>query len=67
VQTATDFLFNPASIDPIIQRAKNGHGGISNFDLLLETTFYPGGTLQAKVVVLHIHSQEQGKSSQVQR
>jgi hypothetical protein len=67
VQTATDFLFNPASINPIIQRARTEKGGISNFDLLLETTFYPGGTLQAKVVVLHIHSQDQGKSLQAQR
>ncbi len=75
VETATDFLFNPASIDPIIERAKTRQGGISNFDLLgisnfdllLETTLYPGGTLQAKVVVLHVHSPGQGKLSQVRR
>ena len=54
VQSATDFLFNPDLMDSIIQQTgDNRH--LSNFDLLLQTTFYTGGNLRAKAVALHVH------------
>jgi hypothetical protein len=58
VQTATDFLFNPELMGPIIKKAADGKYGIHNFDLLLETTFYTGGSLRGKPIALHIHNAE---------
>lgn len=56
VETATDFLFNPFLMDPIVRKAELSHGSLANFDLLLRTTFYTGGNLRAEVVVFHLHA-----------
>lgn len=54
VGSAIDFLFNPGLMDPVIREVEHNHR-ISNFDLLLETTFYTGGNMRAKVIALHPH------------
>lgn len=55
VAAAIDFLFNPELMDPIVRRLQVRNRHMANFDLLLETTFYTGGTLGSKVVVFHVH------------
>ena len=55
VQAAADFLMNSSQIGDIIKRANDGGHGLRNFEILLQTVFYPGGALKAEVLAVHIH------------
>ena len=58
VAAATDFLFRPSSMDPIVRQALDANGAIGNFEVLLGTTFYSGnngGTLNATILAKHFH------------
>jgi len=50
-----DFLFHPDQMDPLVRAAMGKNGKPSNFELLLETTFYWGGSMKAKVIAERIH------------
>jgi hypothetical protein len=56
IDAARDFLFHPEQMDPIIHDAMGKNGKLSNFELLLETTFYWGGSVKAKVIAERIRS-----------
>ena len=56
VDAAMDFLFHPEQMGPVIRDALGKSGKPSNFELLLETTFYWGGSMKAKVIAERIHS-----------
>jgi hypothetical protein len=56
VDAATDFLFHSDQIDPIIRDAIGKSGKPANFELLLQTTMYFGGSMKAKVIAKRIHS-----------
>ena len=55
VAMATNFLFNARQIDPITKWASQQGKGPANFDLLLGTTFYNGGSPMAVVLAKHLH------------
>jgi hypothetical protein len=55
VSTASDSLFNSGLMAPVISAATDQNGKLSNFEVLLKTTFYNGGALKAQVVAEHIH------------
>jgi hypothetical protein len=55
VDTAIDFLFQSEQMDQVIRDAIGKNGKPSNFELLLETTFYWGGSMKAKVIAERIH------------
>ncbi|MBW4039267.1 MAG: hypothetical protein HIU91_10400 [Acidobacteria bacterium] len=56
VDAATEFLFHSGQIDPIIRDAIDKSGKPANFELLLQTTMYFGGSMKAKVIAERIHS-----------
>lgn len=56
IEAASDFLFNSEAMKPIIEKAERQGGGLNNFDLVLETRYMRGGSLDAKLVALHVHS-----------
>jgi hypothetical protein len=56
INAAMDLLFHPEQMDPLIHDAIGKNGKPSNFELLLETTFYWGGNMKAKVLAERIHS-----------
>ena len=55
VDAATDFLFHSDQINLIIRNAIDTDGKPANFELLLETTMYFGGSMKAKVIAKRIH------------
>jgi len=55
INAAMDFLFHPDQMDPLVRAAMGKNGKPSNFELLLETTFYWGGSMKAKVIAERIH------------
>jgi hypothetical protein len=55
VDAATDFLFNPAQMDAVVRDAMGKNGKLSNFELLIETTLYLGGSMKSKVIAERIH------------
>ena len=55
VDAATDFLFDPAQMDTVVRGAMGRNGKLSNFELLLETTLYLGGSMKSKVIAERIH------------
>jgi len=55
VDAATDFLFHSAQMGAVIRSAMGKNGQLSNFELLLETTIYLGGSMKAKVIAERIH------------
>jgi hypothetical protein len=63
IEAAKEFLFNPQQLDSIIRKAEDRQGTLLNFELLLETTFYDGGSMRAKVVAFHVHPPGQVKST----
>lgn len=55
VEAATDFLFDPKKMEPIIKAASDGSRQISNFDVLLEARLIREGSITATPVAVHIH------------
>jgi hypothetical protein len=58
VDAASDFLFSSSQMDPVIRDAMGKNGKPSNFELLLETTMYYGGSMKAKVIAERVHQPE---------
>jgi hypothetical protein len=56
VDAATDFLFHSGQMDPVVRDAMSKTGKLSNFEVLLQTTMYFGGSTKAKVIAERIHS-----------
>jgi hypothetical protein len=56
VDAASDFLFHSAQMDPVIRESIGKNGKPSNFELLLETTMYYGGSMKAKIIAERIYS-----------
>jgi hypothetical protein len=56
VDAASDFLFHSAQMDPVIRDSIGKNGKPSNFELLLETTMYYGGSMKAKIIAERIYS-----------
>ena len=54
VQTATEFLFNPNAMDKVLRQAIKGKR-LANFEILLRTTFFDGGSLKGTVIAQHLH------------
>lgn len=55
VDAATDFLFHSEQMGPVIRDTIGKNGKLSNFELLLETSMYFGGSMKAKVIAERIH------------
>lgn len=55
VDAASDFLFHSEQMDPVIRDAIGKNGKPANFELLLETTMYYGGSMKAKIIAERIH------------
>jgi DNA-binding winged helix-turn-helix (wHTH) protein len=55
IEAATDFLLNPEKMSAVLAAAKGRNGQLHPFDLLLQTTSYNGGSLDAKLSSLHLH------------
>jgi hypothetical protein len=55
VDAATDFLFDPAQMDTVVRDAMGKNGKLSNFELLVETTLYLGGSMKSKIIAERIH------------
>ncbi len=55
IEAAIDFLLNPKQMSPVLAATKGGNEQLHPFDLLLQTTSYNGGSLDAKLASLHIH------------
>ena len=58
IDAATDFLFHSEQMDPVIRDAIDKNSKPSNFELLLETNTYLGGSIKTKVIAERVHSPE---------
>ncbi|WP_446743653.1 hypothetical protein [Silvibacterium acidisoli] len=56
IDAATDFLFHSPQMDTVVRDAMGKNQKPSNFELLLMTTIYMGGSMKAKVIGERIHS-----------
>jgi hypothetical protein len=56
IDAATDFLFHSPQMNTIVRDAIGKNQKPSNFELLLMTTIYMGGSMKAKVIGERIHS-----------
>lgn len=55
IEAAIDFLLNREQMSPVLAVSKGRNGQLHPFDLLLQTTSYSGGSLEAKLSSLHLH------------
>lgn len=56
VDAASDFLLHSDNMSPFLRKAK-GRQKLENFELLLETTMYLGGSTRARVIASRISTQ----------
>jgi hypothetical protein len=55
VDAATDFLFGSPEMNTVVRDAVGKTGKLSNFEVLLETTLYLGGSMKTKIVAERVH------------
>jgi hypothetical protein len=54
-EAAEDFLFNEASMRPILQQASNPDRSLKSFELLIETSSIASDALTARVIASRLH------------
>ena len=54
-EAAEDFLFNEASMRPILQQASDPDGSLKSFELLIVTSSIASDALTARVIASRLH------------
>jgi hypothetical protein len=52
---AAEFLLDSTKIDPFLKKAMTRDGRINDFELVLQTNFVAGGSVDAKVIAFRMH------------
>jgi len=54
-QAASEFLFNPQKMDPILKRALRPDGSLGPFEVLLQANLLGNGSINAKIAGVRVH------------